>query len=340
MPSLRIYLAREKKSLHCLNSIKKNQECRNLNPDVSPWPWSANQGQPTALFGSAICSLTNSNPAVRLRRGWEGRSGAWGGCDNHATPGWQTVQLQRRERSPRDIESPAHSRPVSSRPSKWGLRCWEVPEPSVTDHPSTHLLHFYRHSCVFLTVSGLEKEGHKSGAGNGIFPSQEGGFAPKAWRAAVLCLPGSHWWAEWSRAAGWPQCGPLGAAVGSGPAAAAAGCSPLSGSGFPRGGLQPRSRGSSSETAAGTPGACGEATQGGKGATSEALRSLAKAETWGLCSVCRASGLIRIYKLRWSQKQNECTHISVFLNWGPCYKYKVLWTGPEKQQNFTSLKAS
>ena len=67
--SLRIYLAREKKnlSIHCLNSIKKNQECRNLNPDVSPWPWSPKQGHPTALFGSAICSLTNSNPAVCLR---------------------------------------------------------------------------------------------------------------------------------------------------------------------------------------------------------------------------------------------------------------------------------
>lgn len=46
-----------------------------------------------------------------------------------------------------------------------------------------------------------------------------------------------------------------------GPAAAAAGCSPPSGSGFPRGELQPHSHGSSSETAAGTPGACREATQ-------------------------------------------------------------------------------
>lgn len=177
----------------------------------------------------------------------------------------QTVQLQQRKLSSQAIKTPAHSWPASSTPSKRGLRCWEAAEPSVTNHPSTHVFHFYQHSCIFLTVSGLEKEGHKCGAVNGIFPSQEGGFAPKAWRAALLSLPGSHWWAEWSHAAGWPQCGPLGAAVGSGPAAAAAGCSPPSGSGFPRGELQPHSHGSSSETAAGTPGACGEATQGGKG---------------------------------------------------------------------------
>lgn len=111
-------------------------------------------------------------------------------------------------------------------------------------------------------------------AGQWVFPSQKMFCSNRkkgmGWRllrtvAQALPLPGSRWWAGWSHAAGWPRCGPQGAAAGSGPAVAAAGCSPPSGSGSPLGGLRPHSRGSSSATVTGIPGACSEATGVGKG---------------------------------------------------------------------------
>lgn len=121
----------------------------------------------------------------------------------------------------------------------------------------------------------------------------------KAWRAALLSLPLQVLTepSDLVLQAGLTRA--LGAAVGSGPAAAAAGCSPPS-LDFPAESfslilMAPLLR------LHGTPGACGEATQGGKGGTSEslpggceALCSLARAEKWRLCSVCVASDLIRV----------------------------------------------
>lgn len=70
----------------------------------------------------------------------------------------------------------------------------------------------------------------------------------------VCCsVPGSRWWAGWSRAADWLRFGPLEAAGGFGPRAAADGCSPPWHSAARRATTPPRYRSFSAESAAGAP---------------------------------------------------------------------------------------
>lgn len=79
--------------------------------------------------------------------------------------------------------------------------------------------------------------------------------SPSACRyKCVFCsVPGSRWWVVWSRAADWLRFGPLEAAAGFGPRAAADGCSPPSHSAARRAAPRPRYRKFSAESAAGAP---------------------------------------------------------------------------------------
>lgn len=82
----------------------------------------------------------------------------------------------------------------------------------------------------------------------------------------VCCsVPGSRWWAGWSRAADWLRFGPLEAAGGFGPRAAADGCSPPWHSAARRATTPPRYRSFSAESAAGAPVTWGGWEGGGEG---------------------------------------------------------------------------
>lgn len=208
--------------------------------------------------------------------------------------------------SSRGWQSPAHSAGRSPEPPQ---TCPSLLSETWPVH-SLCFFRFYPRNHIFLTLSLLEKKGIKCWAASFSQPKQMCLTKKKLGRSRRprhrqrwdvwpqhLCLPSSRWLAWWSRAAGWPRCGPPGAAAGSGPATAAAGCSPPSGSGSPREGLLPRSRGSSSGTAAGIPGAWGEATQVGKG---DDMRGSAGC-VWGVRLILtgRKSGEFLVFVQTW-----------------------------------------